>query len=99
MSTQNDSSSLPIIELFNEFEKKLSRESVRETGREIQSFGKYSEGISFSGGGCQRGHLLDHVISNLEILPDFYEKATLCYTVRETDPLRKVFFASGKDAE
>jgi len=51
------------------------------------------------GGGCQRGHLIDHVISNLEICSEFYEKATLCYTVRKNDALHEIFFPSENDAE
>uniref|UniRef100_A0A336MJX6 m7GpppX diphosphatase n=1 Tax=Culicoides sonorensis TaxID=179676 RepID=A0A336MJX6_CULSO len=36
---------------------------------------------------CERSHLLDTIISNIEILPDYYKKATLSFTVRETDTL------------
>ncbi|XP_003737724.1 m7GpppX diphosphatase isoform X2 [Galendromus occidentalis] len=51
------------------------------------------------GGGCQRGHLLDTVKSNLEICSDFYDRATLSYTVRHSDPLRDVFFPEKTDDE
>ncbi|XP_063698404.1 m7GpppX diphosphatase [Culicoides brevitarsis] len=36
---------------------------------------------------CERSHLLDTVISNLELLSDYYKKSTLSFTVRETDTL------------
>lgn len=36
---------------------------------------------------CERSHLLDTIISNLELLPDYYKKATLSFTLRETDLL------------
>uniref|UniRef100_A0A336N8I7 m7GpppX diphosphatase n=1 Tax=Culicoides sonorensis TaxID=179676 RepID=A0A336N8I7_CULSO len=39
------------------------------------------------GTNCERSHLLDTIISNIEILPDYYKKATLSFTVRETDTL------------
>ncbi|XP_022700916.1 m7GpppX diphosphatase-like [Varroa jacobsoni] len=44
------------------------------------------------GGGCHRGHLLDVVISNLEICDNYYERATLCYTLKKNSPLAKIIF-------
>lgn len=40
---------------------------------------------------CERSHLLDTVISNIELLSDYYKKATLSFTVRETDLLYKKY--------
>lgn len=34
---------------------------------------------------CEKSHLLDSVICNLELLPDYYEKATLSFVIREND--------------
>lgn len=34
---------------------------------------------------CEKSHLLDTVITNLELLPDYYEKATLSFVIREND--------------
>jgi len=36
---------------------------------------------------CERSHLLDSVISNIELVADYYQKATLSFTVRESDKL------------
>lgn len=36
---------------------------------------------------CERSHLLDTIISNIELMPDYYKKATLSFTLRETDIL------------
>ncbi|XP_045462066.1 m7GpppX diphosphatase [Harmonia axyridis] len=35
----------------------------------------------------ERAHLLSSVINNIELLPDYYQKATLSYVVRENDAL------------
>ncbi|CAH0547523.1 unnamed protein product [Brassicogethes aeneus] len=44
---------------------------------------------------AEKAHLLSNVISNLEILPDYYKKATLPFTVRESDNLFKKFEEKG----
>lgn len=36
---------------------------------------------------CERSHLLDSIISNIELLADYYQKSTLSFTVRESDAL------------
>lgn len=36
---------------------------------------------------CEKSHLLDSVIDNLELWPDYYQRATLSFVVREQDPL------------
>lgn len=36
---------------------------------------------------CERSHLLSTIISNIELVRDYYQKATLSFTVRETDHL------------
>lgn len=36
---------------------------------------------------CEKSHLLSTVISNLELLPDYYQRATLCCVLKETDKL------------
>lgn len=39
------------------------------------------------GSGMEKGHLLSVVINNLENYPDYYEKATLSYLLRQNDEL------------
>ncbi|KRT78156.1 hypothetical protein AMK59_7772 [Oryctes borbonicus] len=39
---------------------------------------------------AERAHLLSNVISNIELLADYYQKVTLPFIVRETDKLFKV---------
>lgn len=36
---------------------------------------------------CEKSHLLDTVIGNIELMPDYYQKATLSFTVKESDSL------------
>lgn len=43
----------------------------------------------------ERAHLLSHVISNLELLPDYYQKATLPFIVHENDGLFTKFEECG----
>lgn len=35
---------------------------------------------------CEKSHLLDSVIDNIELMPDYYSKATLSFVIRATDP-------------
>lgn len=34
---------------------------------------------------CEKSHLLDSVISNIELIPDYYQRSTLSFVVREGD--------------
>ncbi|XP_053684593.1 m7GpppX diphosphatase [Sabethes cyaneus] len=43
---------------------------------------------------CEKSHLLTSVIGNLELLPDYYQKATLSCVLSETDKLYKKFEAA-----
>lgn len=36
---------------------------------------------------CEKSHLLDTVISNIELMSDYYQKATLSFVLRENDSL------------
>jgi m7GpppX diphosphatase len=36
---------------------------------------------------CEKSHLLDTVINNIKLMPDYYEKATLTFAVRKLDKL------------
>ncbi|XP_059617295.1 m7GpppX diphosphatase [Phlebotomus argentipes] len=36
---------------------------------------------------CEKSHLLDSVISNIELMPDYYQRATLSFVVRQNDRL------------
>lgn len=49
--------------------------------------------LSFEAPGCkvERAHLLDHVISNIELVPDYYDKATLTFCERENSKLSQLF--------
>lgn len=44
---------------------------------------------------AERAHLLSNVISNIELLPDYYQKVTLPFVVRETDKIFKVLEKEG----
>uniref|UniRef100_A0A2M4AFH2 m7GpppX diphosphatase n=1 Tax=Anopheles triannulatus TaxID=58253 RepID=A0A2M4AFH2_9DIPT len=39
--------------------------------------------------GCDKAHPLSTVINNLELLPDYYQRATLTYALKESDQLYK----------
>lgn len=34
---------------------------------------------------CERSHLMDTVINNIELIPDYYQKATLSFVIKESD--------------
>jgi m7GpppX diphosphatase len=36
---------------------------------------------------CEKSHLLSGVINNIQLIPDYYQKSTLSFTVREADRL------------
>jgi len=40
---------------------------------------------------CEKSHLLDTVISNLEIVPDYYKKATLSFVAYEGQELLEIY--------
>lgn len=40
---------------------------------------------------CEKSHLLATVISNLELVPDYYQRATLCCVLKETEKLYEKF--------
>lgn len=42
---------------------------------------------------CEKSHLLDSVINNIELMPDYYQRATLSFVLKETDGLFKRFNA------
>lgn len=44
---------------------------------------------------AERSHILSNVISNLELFPDYYQKVTLPYVVRQNDNLFKKFEEKG----
>ncbi|XP_058117049.1 m7GpppX diphosphatase [Anopheles ziemanni] len=43
---------------------------------------------------CEKAHLLSTVISNIELLPDYYQRVTLSYALKETDKLYEKFVAA-----
>lgn len=48
---------------------------------------------------CEKSHLLATVIGNLELLPDYYQKATLTCVLNETDKLYGKFKAAKESGE
>lgn len=49
---------------------------------------------------CEKSHLLTTVIGNLELVPDYYQRATLCCVFKETDKLyEKLRAAKEKEEE
>lgn len=49
---------------------------------------------------CEKSHLLAAVIGNLELVPDYYQRATLCCVFKETDKLyEKLRAAKEKEEE
>jgi m7GpppX diphosphatase len=42
---------------------------------------------SFSGICTERSHILSSVVGNIELIPDYYQKATLPFVVKETENL------------
>lgn len=42
---------------------------------------------------CDKAHLLDTVIDNIKMMPNYYEKATLKFVVRKSDKLYEAFEA------
>lgn len=44
---------------------------------------------------CEKSHLLDTVINNIELMPDYYQKATLSFTLRQSDPLLAKYKKAG----
>lgn len=50
---------------------------------------------------CEKSHLLATVIGNLELVPDYYQRATLCCVFKETDKLYEKLRAAreGKEPE
>lgn len=40
---------------------------------------------------CEKSHLLDTVINNIELLSDYYQKCTLSFILNENDKLFKLY--------
>ncbi|GAB6021615.1 hypothetical protein CHUAL_004200 [Chamberlinius hualienensis] len=51
-----------------------------------------------SAGGIQstRAHNIDTIISNIKLMPDYYQKVTLTFQIIKNDPLYEIFEKSGK---
>uniref|UniRef100_A0A915PSN8 m7GpppX diphosphatase n=1 Tax=Setaria digitata TaxID=48799 RepID=A0A915PSN8_9BILA len=41
--------------------------------------------------GVAKAHLLEDVINNIRLVPDYYQRSTLTFTVKENDPLLKLY--------
>ena len=48
------------------------------------------------GSGVEKAHLLSDVIENIEMVPQFYQKKTLAFTVKKTETLYKKYEETGK---
>lgn len=48
---------------------------------------------------CEKSHLLATVIGNLELVPDYYQQATLCCVFKETDKLYEKLRAAREEKE
>lgn len=48
---------------------------------------------------CEKSHLLATVIGNLELVPDYYQRATLCCVFKETDKLYEKLRAAKEKGE
>lgn len=48
---------------------------------------------------CEKSHLLATVIGNLELVPDYYQRATLCCVFKETDKLYEKLRAAKEKEE
>ncbi len=47
---------------------------------------------------CEKSHLLDTVINNIELMPEYYQRTTLSFVVKETDVLYEQFNAKSSPA-
>lgn len=45
---------------------------------------------------CEKSHLLDTVISNVELMPDYYQRATLSFVLDESSPLLPSYLADSE---
>lgn len=46
---------------------------------------------------CEKSHLLETVIDNIKLLPEYYAKATLPFVLKETDPMYDDFLGANED--
>lgn len=46
---------------------------------------------------CEKSHLLETVIDNIKLLPEYYAKATLPFVIRESDSMFKEFTSAKSD--
>jgi len=46
-----------------------------------------------------KAHLLNDIIDNIEMVPDYYQKKTLYYTLKINDPLYKLFQSASESAK
>lgn len=48
---------------------------------------------------CEKSHLLDTVINNINLMPDYYQKATLSFVMHDTDPYLQSYIADEKECD
>lgn len=46
---------------------------------------------------CEKSHLLDSVIDNIELMPNYYQRCTLSFVLRENDSLFEKYRANSHD--
>lgn len=48
---------------------------------------------------CERSHLLDTVIDNIELISDYYQRATLSFVLKESDSYFNKYITDGTDEQ
>ncbi|CAG9790002.1 unnamed protein product [Diatraea saccharalis] len=102
-----DASHLPLLKRVRDEGKKIILDKYCVPGSQLRIYLHYQPSfyhlhIHFTylrheapGIYAEKAHLLDSVISNLEMMGDYYKKATLPFTVREMDNIFNVYETNG----
>ncbi|RVE49925.1 hypothetical protein evm_005393 [Chilo suppressalis] len=102
-----DASHLPLLKKIRDEGKKVIFEKYGLPGSQLRIYFHYQPSfyhlhIHFTylrheapGIYAEKAHLLESVISNLEMMGDYYKKATLPFTIREMDNIFNVYETNG----
>nr|XP_026484066.1 m7GpppX diphosphatase [Vanessa tameamea] len=102
-----DGSHLPLLKRVRDEGKKAIFEKYKVPGSQLRIYFHYQPSfyhlhIHFTylrheapGIYAEKSHLLDTVINNIEMMTDYYKKATLPFTIREMDTLFNVYETNG----
>lgn len=55
--------------------------------------------VLYLGSNCVGAHLLSDVIDNIQQQADYYQKRTLCYSLKENDLLYKLYDEAGRTGQ